>query len=287
MKHLLTAVLVALGAFPLSTSAVSARPADNVTEHIAYDQVSPDQYLNIYYPSGTGPFPFVIFVHGGGWTGGHAELGHIIAKGLNPAGYAVVSVEYRKPPAVAADQTVQDIATATAFVLKNAASYQLRPDHFAYLAHSAGSQMVALVGTDPSYAAHAGFDIKTIGVVGVLDGIFDLTAAIQSDDKARKRDHQLDIFGNDPNYWRTLSPVDHVATTSANPLYCIIHEDTVYVFASQAERWVTALNSAKKIVIETNMSGMSHGQLAQDFKNPGSTVAAAFINCLNHSVVGK
>jgi acetyl esterase/lipase len=231
-----------------------ARSTSSLTT-FSYGNASSEQFLNIYYPPSAGPFPFVVFVHGGGWISGSANVGRTIAEGLTPAGFAVVSLEYRKPPAVSPSDTVEDIAEATAYVLNNAARLNLLSNHFAFLAHSAGSQMVALVATDPAYAAKAGLDLSKLAAVGVLDGIFDLTAAIQSDDKAQKRDHQLDLFGNDPNYWRAMSPVNALDQTTIHPIFCIIHEDTVPVFQAQAQRFITALHNHQQVVSEFVMNG--------------------------------
>ena len=207
---------------------------------------------------------------------------------MAPLGYAVASVDYRKPPAVSPRDTVSDVAAAVAYLRKNSQSLKLSPGKFALLAHSAGSQMVTLLATDPSYARAAGFDLGNLAVVGTLDGIFDLNTAIGKDAKARKRDHELDVFGNDPARWAGLSPVAFVQQgVAASPLYCVIHEDTVSVFLAQADEFAGVLKQAGKQVVETNMPGYSHGQLLGDFHDPAGHAPQAFASCLQQGGMGR
>ena len=69
-----------------------------VTSHldIPYGTESAQQALDIYVPHGEGPFPVIVFVHGGGWYGGHRSSNSLgYASWALPFGYAVVSMDYR------------------------------------------------------------------------------------------------------------------------------------------------------------------------------------------------
>src|SRR5947209_2062372 len=52
------------------------------------------QKLDVYMPKGDGPFPCLLWVHGGAWEGGSKEDGNP-ALGLLPHGYVVASTNYR------------------------------------------------------------------------------------------------------------------------------------------------------------------------------------------------
>ncbi|MEO5961347.1 MAG: hypothetical protein ABIZ49_13710, partial [Opitutaceae bacterium] len=93
MKNVFAALCVAAG--------VSASVAAVQTD-IEYGNAAGESLkLDAYVPEGTGPFPAVILVHGGGWTGGDKSGGP--RKGymapmhepLEKAGFAWFSINYR------------------------------------------------------------------------------------------------------------------------------------------------------------------------------------------------
>ena len=70
----------------------------HVTSHlgIPYGTESDRQCIDIYVPDGKGPFPVLVFVHGGGWFGGNrASTAISYVSWALPFGYAVASIDYR------------------------------------------------------------------------------------------------------------------------------------------------------------------------------------------------
>src|SRR3989338_10938101 len=54
--------------------------------------------LDIYMPTGgTAPYPVVVWIHGGGWSGGSRVGGDAVqlTNMLGPRGIAIVSIDYR------------------------------------------------------------------------------------------------------------------------------------------------------------------------------------------------
>ncbi|MDR2502489.1 MAG: alpha/beta hydrolase, partial [Oscillospiraceae bacterium] len=72
------------------------------------------QALDIYLPGdGAGPFPVVIFIHGGAWMSGHradAQLAPFLP-GIE-RGYAVLSLGYRLIPNIRWPENLFDIKSA-------------------------------------------------------------------------------------------------------------------------------------------------------------------------------
>lgn len=63
---------------------------------VRYGTTSGSQYLDLYVPAGTGPFPLVVWFHGGYWTqGARWELNGGFRDNLLAAGYAVATADYR------------------------------------------------------------------------------------------------------------------------------------------------------------------------------------------------
>ncbi|MBX9853005.1 MAG: carboxylesterase family protein [Cytophagaceae bacterium] len=51
--------------------------------------------LDIFIPEGDGPFPVIVFIHGGSWYNGCKELYHPLAKNLSGKGIVSVIINYR------------------------------------------------------------------------------------------------------------------------------------------------------------------------------------------------
>jgi acetyl esterase/lipase len=117
----------------------------------------PYQTVDIEYPStGTGPFPVMVFLHGGGWRLGDKtddELeGHLDAAIAN--GYAVARVNYRLAPNSPWPAQIYDSKAAVRFLRENAEKYSLDPENIGVIGCSAGGHLALMLGTtngDPVY----------------------------------------------------------------------------------------------------------------------------------------
>ena len=88
------------------------------------------QTMDVYYPSSGGPWPVVLYVHGGSWYQGDKAEGEGW-RGLNDSGFLVISVDYRlgdyqtKFPAM-----IEDVKCAVRHLRAHSAEYNLDPDRF-------------------------------------------------------------------------------------------------------------------------------------------------------------
>ncbi len=100
----------------------------------------------VYTPEGEGPFPVLVFIHGGGWvigdTNSHAPTCRELAV---RAGCVVVSLDYRLAPEHKAPAAVDDSLAATRWVLEHAAEVGGDPTRVAVGGDSAGGNLAALV----------------------------------------------------------------------------------------------------------------------------------------------
>ena len=147
--------------FALSLSAcggdVSVMPGGSSTfasvapthSDLAYASVSDTQKLDLYIPEGTGPFPVVIMVHGGGFMFGDKADGAGLTgvDQLLAAGYAVASINYRLSGEAQYPAQIFDTKAAVRFLRANASQYNLNPDKFGAWGASAGGNLVSLLGT--------------------------------------------------------------------------------------------------------------------------------------------
>lgn len=106
--------------------------------------------LDLYFPQQrTSPAPLVVYVHGGGWTGGDKRqgAGMPLIPELLRRGYAVASVNYRLAPQYKFPAMIEDVACAIRFLRAHAKEYQLKTDKIGVWGGSAGGHLVALLGT--------------------------------------------------------------------------------------------------------------------------------------------
>jgi acetyl esterase/lipase len=122
---------------------------DPTHKDLAYASLSEAQKLDLYLPEGSGPFPLVIMVHGGGFMFGDKADGAGLTgvDQLLAAGYAVASINYRLSGEATYPAQIQDAKAAVRFLRANAAAYNLNPEKFGAWGASAGGNLVALLGT--------------------------------------------------------------------------------------------------------------------------------------------
>lgn len=180
------------------------------------------QEMDVYLPTSGGPWPVLVYVHGGSWmTGDKAEAGMFVG-GMTTQGYAVVSLNYRLYPAARFPQMIEDVKCAIRSLRAHAREFNLDADHIAALGVSAGGHLVSLLGTtDPS----AGWDVgeylefsSRVQAVIALAPATDLTQQFLSPETQAQL---LQGFGT-ANIL-TASPITHVGP--GDPPFLLIHGD--------------------------------------------------------------
>jgi len=118
--------------------------------------------LDIYYPINVSNFATIIWLHGGGLTGGSKE----IPEALKEKGYCIVGVGYRLSPKVSCPKYIEDAATATTWVLKNISKYGGDPNLIFMSGHSAGGYLALMIGLDKKYLN--AYDIDANNIAGLI-----------------------------------------------------------------------------------------------------------------------
>lgn len=102
--------------------------------------------VRIYTPRGDGPFPILVFFHGGGWVIGDLDTHDNLCRSLaNGVSCIVVSVDYRLAPEHKFPAAVEDAYAATQWAANNANRINGNPDLIAVGGDSAGGNLAAVV----------------------------------------------------------------------------------------------------------------------------------------------
>lgn len=102
-------------------------PVGKVEDRTIKDSTG-DIPIRIYTPNGRGPFPVLVYFHGGGWVVGSVETVDASCRALtNLANCVTVSVDYRLAPEHKFPEPVDDCYTATRWTALNAASFHSGP----------------------------------------------------------------------------------------------------------------------------------------------------------------
>ena len=152
------------------------RPPDSVVleEDVPYRQVDGETLkLDVARPkAGDGPFPCVVFIHGGGWRAGDKHDFRAGIFGVATQGVVGVSVQYRFAPRHPFPAQLDDVKAAVRYVRDHAKELKVDPDRIAALGGSAGAHLALMLATtsdeDPRDATSAAVK-AAVSLAGPVD----------------------------------------------------------------------------------------------------------------------
>ncbi len=262
MRHtalrMAAAVLVGCAA---AMAAAAQAPQPKTLRNLEYAR--PDSgplSLDLYLPEAGGPFPLIVWIHGGAFRAGDkAGIWYKPILNQTQRGYAVASIDYRLSGSAKFPALVHDAKAAVRWLRANAAQYNLKADRIVVAGESAGGYQAVMLGTSGGVAELEG----TLGnpkessrVEGVID-FFGPTALLAMDDGASSCKTPLVhrapnspeslLLGCNlddcPDRAKAASPIAYVARD--NPPFLILHGTAdCQVPHSQSQRLYDALRAA-------------------------------------------
>lgn len=183
---LLSLAAMVTGATPrslLTLPELTSRPRPTPTTTVHYGS-DPLHVVDVWLPSGDGPYPTVVMVHGGCWET-HVADRHIMdwaADDLRKHGIAVWNIDYRgvDRPGGGYPGTFLDVAAAADALRAHAADLKLDTRRVVAVGHSAGGHLALWLAARPrlprSSPLHSANPLPIVSVVS-LGGIPDLALA--------------------------------------------------------------------------------------------------------------
>jgi acetyl esterase/lipase len=269
MKQMLAiaAVIAGIGGPAQAQSVESAARIENdfrVVPNITYLTASNyEAKLDLYVRrSATVPQPTVIFIHGGGWTGGTKEARAFAIQPYLAMGLDVVNVEYRLARVAPAPAAVEDCRCALRWVIGHAKEYGIDPERLVVAGDSAGGHLALTTAFLP---ASAGLDRQcpgadTLKVAAVLNwyGISDVNELLDGPNMRAYAVTWLGSLTNRDEVARRVSPLTYVR--AGLPPVLTIHGDAdPTVPYAQALRLQKALTDAGVANELLTMPGGKHG----------------------------
>jgi len=214
---------------------------DAVIEQITEQDIEyrPGLLARLYRPSGTGPFPAIVEVHGGAWVNSDRMNNAPLARDLARDGIMTLSLDFRMPPDAAYPGSVQDINYGVRWFKSRAAEFGARAERVGLFGTSSGGHQVLLVAmrpSDPRYAAHplaGGPDARVAFVIsawGVLCPLLRYGIA--------REQRNATVLDSHHRFWRSEAAMSE----GSPPLILERGEKVVtppaWVFQGDADEWV-------------------------------------------------
>ncbi len=215
--------------------------------------------------------PVVVYVHGGGWTGGDPQrqardLYHTLALD----GWATMAIRYPFTPHVSVEEQVDVVQAAVRWARTELAGHGVEATHVVVAGGSAGAHLATMA------ALGADRESETVaGCVG-LYGVYDL--ANRNGKRAQwtkiRDEVMLARVVDAPGRYDDLSPL--VRVTDDSPPMLIVHgERDTLVPIGEAEQFVAALEARGRPVEFVRVAGAEHAFDA--VSSPVSRTTAAVI----------
>ncbi len=159
LRQILSRLLAALLASAAANAAELAVPNDVLFERGIEYANSDDQHLqlDIARPSfGSGPFPAVLCIHGGGFRAGTREGYDKLCLSLAQHGFVAATITYRLAPKYQFPAAVHDCKGAVRWLRSNAEKYRLDAKRIGVTGGSAGGHLAQFLGVTAGVAEFEG-----------------------------------------------------------------------------------------------------------------------------------
>jgi len=238
--------------------------------------------LDVYSRSDSqDPRPTMVWIHGGGWTGGTKETATFSLLPYMEMGWNVVNVEYRLAKVSQAPAAVEDCLCALRWVIRNAKQYGFDTSKIVVSGGSAGGHLALTTGLIP---ASAGLDRQCPGTeelkVAAIVNWFGITDVADLLDGPNMRAYAVQWLGSLPNrveIAKRVSPLTYVRP-GIPPIISIQGDADPVVPYTHSVRLQDALAKAGVDHELITIAGGRHGNFTRAENLRAFTAIAAFLS---------
>lgn len=105
--------------------------------------------LRLFKPSGTGPFPLIVELHGGAWCRGDRANDTALNEALAKSGVVVAALDWRMPPVASYPASLMDINYAVRWLKTRARELRSRAELVGIMGSSSGGHQAMLAAMRP------------------------------------------------------------------------------------------------------------------------------------------
>lgn len=249
-----------------ASEASGAVIGDEPPRRVAYGP-HPSQILDIFAgPSGNGRHPCLIFFHGGAWIAGYPWWSSYMAPGVRRAGGVLVTPTYRLAPENKFPCQLEDVATAIAWVWKNADAIGVDPGRIVIGGHSAGGHLAALACLHPRALRDAGIPAEAVKACMVLSASFNLHYPDAAPGSGEERVYKFLLARASDDH--AASPINHLSHAPTPPFH-IVHGENDFERITRTSRDMAAAMQRKRRTVEIEeWRGLDHFDTHLALRNP-------------------
>jgi len=280
---------------PISTPqlAVQQAKAEDIIVENDIEYANPDgQHLkvNMARPAkGSGPFPAIVCIHGGGFRAGDRNGYNDMIRQLAQRGYVAVTVEYRLAPKYPFPAAIHDVKASVRWLRANAKKYHVDVEWIAAMGGSAGANLAEMLGVTEGVRMLEGSEgnPNQSSAVQAVVSYYGPTDFTKSYGKSVDAAEVLPLYlGGDlskarirhlqasPLYW--ISPI-------AAPTLCIHGTKDTYVADEQAHWFVDKMKATGVEAELLTLENAGHGFGGEDARRADEAMFAFFRSHLSHS----
>ncbi|MFG1809698.1 alpha/beta hydrolase [Streptomyces sp. NPDC049040] len=233
----------------------------------------------LYTPAAEGPFPAVVYVHGGVWVGGSRFGDEATVRRLAANRVAVLAIDFRMPPAARYPDPVADVSAAITWLKRHAGEARTTPGLVGGLGVSSGGHQLMLAAMRPDDPRHrdpdgGGFDARLAFAVlcyAVLDPV--------ARHRMARREERADLLAGHAAYWPGEADMDEGSPqrilergerVALPPVLALQGRDDRNLLPDMAQRFVAAYRGRGGSAELVDYAGAPHGFLQ---KHPESAAA--------------
>jgi len=219
------------------------------------------------------PMPVVVYIHGGGWSGGSKSAGLPFVVAFAQGGYFAATIEYRLSNTEPFPNAIHDCKASIRFLRAHAADLGIDANRIGVWGHSAGGHLSAMLGACGNEKTQEGSVGETgvhsaVSCVATVSGPSDLVLLRQEDvpeapdvspdgERAARAGLRSGPLSGDAGTLKQASPVHYVDV--GDPPFLIVHGSAdELVPIEQAQLLLKAIQSVNGKAELLTIEGAGH-----------------------------